>query len=184
MGGGGDIKWNEPHKVHRCNKIKNKRQHKPYVWTFSSKRYSGTLKEAVIHFLFYMHDCIIWRCLFILSFHWNWVLNCFSVTWYTLIFRNCKVATMSFNITIFIITIILRTICNKKPKNPNVTTCIRWCVCWLKISQKVEYFSWSCHFWIINKRSLEIQPTGYVFYIFFQSWLDIGYLTLYIYVLS
>ena len=48
MGGGGDIKWNEPHKVHRCNKIKNKRQHKPDVWTFSSKRYSGTLKEAVI----------------------------------------------------------------------------------------------------------------------------------------
>ena len=30
------------------------------------------------------------------------------------------------------------------------------------ISQKGEYFSWSCHFWNMSKHYLEIQPTGYV----------------------
>ena len=68
MGGGGNIKWNEPHKVHRCNKIKNKRQHKPDVWTFSSKRYSGTLKEAVISLFVFMCMIVLYEdvCLFCL----------------------------------------------------------------------------------------------------------------------
>jgi len=71
MGGGGggvDIKWNEPHKVHRCNKIKNKRQHKPDVWTFSSKRYSGTLKEAVVSLFVFICMILLFEdvCLFCL----------------------------------------------------------------------------------------------------------------------
>ena len=41
-------------------------------------------KKQSFSFFIYIHvnDCIIRRCLFTLSFHENWVLNCFSVTWY------------------------------------------------------------------------------------------------------
>ena len=118
-------------------------------------------------FCFHAHDCIIWRCLFILSFHWNWVLNCFSVTWYTLISRNCKVATMSFNITIFIITIILRTICNKKNLKPKCYNMYwRWCVCWLKISQKGEYFQLILSF-LDYKQTLSRDSTNRVCFLYF-----------------
>ena len=42
-------------------------------------------KKQSFSFFLYIHvlnDCIIWRCLFTLSFPENWVLNCFSATWY------------------------------------------------------------------------------------------------------
>ena len=41
-------------------------------------------KKQSFSFFIYIHVnyCIIRRCLFTLSFHENWVLNCFSVTWY------------------------------------------------------------------------------------------------------
>ena len=34
------------------------------------------------------------------------------------------------------------------------------------ISQKGEYFSWSCHFWNMSKHYLEIQSSGYISYSF------------------
>ena len=41
-------------------------------------------KKQSFSFFIYIHvnDCIIRRRLFTLSFHENWVVNCFSVTWY------------------------------------------------------------------------------------------------------
>ena len=78
-------------------------------------------QSFIISFFFYIEDCIIRRCLYTLSFHYNWVLNCFYLlclicTWWCVCWVNLKKENISADLDIWII--------NKQcPEIP-----LTWCV--------------------------------------------------------